>query len=265
MTESTFYKWLAVSVLLHFIILAVFSVPLGKSSRKIDLSSAYSVSLVGDMGAGPKGPGNAAAPKAVEAPAKAPPKPERQIKEKKQPLPKVKPVPVKPEKEAVSLAKKKVPPKEAPKKESLTKGDLDALNRRLREIKKRTDYLDVGSSARQAGGGAGTSGSPFSGEGGGRPIDLVTQKYWRDVGDRIMAAWGVPGAAYKKLEAEVTIKVRKDGRIVDISIDKRSGNRIYDESILRALRSVDPLPPIPPSLNLDSIELPFRFRPDEMS
>lgn len=76
---------------------------------------------------------------------------------------------------------------------------------------------------------------------------------------------GLPGAAYRNLETEVTIKVRKDGRIVDINVDKRSGNRIFDESILRALRSVDPLPPIPASLNLDSIELPFRFRPEETS
>ena len=273
MKESTFYKWLVLSTMLHFIVLAAFSIPLGKSSRKIDLSSAYSVSLVGDMGAGQQSPGNAGMRRAVEAPVKEPPKPERQVKEKPakvKPVP-VKPVPEKPVKEAVSLAKKKVPPKEPEKtvkKEKATKEELDALNRRLREIKKRTDYLDVarrGPEASDVKAAGGSSGLPFSGEGGGRPIDLVTQKYWRDVGDRIFAAWGVPGAGYKKLETEVTIKVRKDGRIVDISVDKRSGNRIYDESILRALRSVDPLPPIPASLNLDSIELPFRFRPDEMS
>ena len=277
MKESTFFKWLVVSTLLHFICIAALSIPISKSTRRIDLSNSYSVSLVGDLGAGREGPGNGAKPAARETPAKEQPKPvpvkEKKpapVKEKPVKAKPEKPVPAKPEKETVSLAKKKLPVKQtqiAPKKETPSKDELAALNRRLREIKKRTDYLDITKGGPEGAGarGAGSSGLPFSGEGAGRPLDLVTQKYWRDVGDRIMAAWGLPGAAYRNLETEVTIKVRKDGRIVDINVDKRSGNRIFDESILRALRSVDPLPPIPASLNLDSIELPFRFRPEETS
>lgn len=69
----------------------------------------------------------------------------------------------------------------------------------------------------------------------------------------------------KDLETVVTIKIRKDGRIVDINIEKRSGNRMYDESILRVLRSVDPLPPIPASLNMDTMEIGFRFLPGDLS
>jgi colicin import membrane protein len=69
----------------------------------------------------------------------------------------------------------------------------------------------------------------------------------------------------KTLETVVTIRIRKDGRIVDINIEKRSGNRVFDESILRVLRSVDPLPPIPSSLNTDSLEIGFRFLPGDLS
>jgi TonB family protein len=59
--------------------------------------------------------------------------------------------------------------------------------------------------------------------------------------------------------------VRKDGRITDINIEKRSGNRVYDESVLRVLRAVEPLPTIPQSLNADSLEIGFRFVPGGIS
>ena len=291
MSEATWFKWLVVSTVLHCIALAVFSISVGKSTRKIDLSSAYSVNLIGDMGSGPKGPpGGAGLSEGAHAPApvKEAPKPAKkeapQKVKKPAPVrqPVRKPVPVRPEKDkdAVSLSKKKVPPKTPPpketskqlkkEKETPTKEELDALNKKLREIKRRSDYLDIGSRGSETAQGRGTgpggsTGLPFSGDGAGRPIDLVTQRYWMDIGEKIRTAWGLPGSSFKKLQTEVTIKVRKDGKIVDINIDKRSGNRIFDESILRALKAVDPLPPIPASLNLDTIELPFRFRPEEMS
>jgi colicin import membrane protein len=143
-------------------------------------------------------------------------------------------------------------------------------------MKKKTEYLDV-SQGRSApgherwGGGGGSGGSggglPGSGEGGGRPLDPVSQQYMLGVWEKIKNAWGLPGMSKysKNLETVVTIRIRKDGRIVDINIEKRSGNRVYDESILRVLRSVDPLPPIPSSLNTDSLEIGFRFLPGELS
>jgi len=87
------------------------------------------------------------------------------------------------------------------------------------------------------------------------------------VWERIKNAWNLPGTgSYKKsLETVVTIKIRKDGRIVDINMEKRSGNRAYDESILRVLRAVDPLPPIPASLDTDALEIGFRFLPGDLS
>ena len=72
MNEASWYKWLVISTLLHFAALAAFSIPISKVTRKIDLSSAYSVSLVGDMGGGNKGVG---IPKAAEAPVRETPKP----------------------------------------------------------------------------------------------------------------------------------------------------------------------------------------------
>ncbi len=72
-----------------------------------------------------------------------------------------------------------------------------------------------------------------------------------------------PLSAKKDLQTEVTITIRRDGRITDWQVDHGSGSRAYDESVTRTLRSIDRLPPIPASLNSDSIQIPFRFHPSE--
>jgi len=108
---------------------------------------------------------------------------------------------------------------------------------------------------------------PFPGGGTGGPPDPLMQKYYLDIFDKIRAAWSVlPGAAsFKKdLETIVVIKVRKDGRIVDINIEKRSGIRVYDESVQRALLAAEPLPPIPAGLNMDYMEIGYRFQPGDL-
>ncbi len=280
MREETWFKWCVVSCVLHFLVVGIFIIPIKQRSKRIDLSSSYSVSLVAGLGGGDavSAPGPAGgAPAAKEIPA---PKKEPARHEAKKPVlapPKARPKLTRKEEKAVSLSKKKVPAKEVkqdrPDRKEASKDELRALADRLREIKKRTDYIDVtkrgqeGPPGRGPGGtGSGMPGLPGSGGGGaGRPMDLATQKYYMDVWEKIKSAWGLPGSSFKNLETIVTIKIRKDGRIVDINVEKRSGNRIYDESIMRALRASDPLPAIPPSLNTDVLEIGFRFLPGEMS
>jgi colicin import membrane protein len=273
MKEESWYKFLIISTILHIILMAAFSISIKKPYRKFDLSSAYSVGLVGDIrgGGGGKGVGLPQSKPAVE-PKKAPEKPEPTPKEKKQLAAKHKPVPMKTEQEAVSLAKQKAPPAKA----SPSKEELSHLEARLRDMKKKTEYLDVSQSKsshgpeRWGGGGSGGGGGGLSGsgEGGGRAVDPAMQQYYLAVWEKIKNAWNAPGMSkFSKnlVEMVVTIRIRKDGRIVDINIEKRSGNRVYDESILRVLRAVDPLPPIPPSLNLDFHEIGFRFYPGDLS
>lgn len=256
MREEAWYRMLIISFAIHILVLAAFSIPFKKSSKRFDALSSYSVNLVGELGGGGGSIGAGKGEKGIpEKPAPAAP---ARVK---------KPAPIKkPVKEEVSLSKKKVAAKE-----KTTKEELSRLEERIRDMKKRADYLDV-SGAKTAGAGSkggmgsGAPGLPFGSEGGGKPLDPATQKYILDIWDKVKSAWGVPGMTYKKdLETIVIIRIRKDGRIVDINVEKRSGNRIFDESILRVLRAVDPLPPIPASLNTDSIELGFRFLPGDLS
>ncbi|OPY02127.1 MAG: hypothetical protein A4E60_01270 [Syntrophorhabdus sp. PtaB.Bin047] len=262
MSEEAWTKMLVVSLALHIIVLGVFSIPIKFPSKKIDLSSAYSVNLVGSAGGLGGEPGG---PKAAvkSKPEPKPDKPAPVVKEKK--VPPKKPQPIQKEDDAVSLSKKKVPPKT-----KTTKEEVDRLEERIRNIRKKTDYIDVAKAGSGGSGGPGRGtgagiGLPGSGGGSGAPLDPAMQKYLLDVYEKIKNAWNVPGTAKKELETIVTIKVRKDGRITDINIEKRSGNRVYDESVLRVLRAVEPLPTIPQSLNADSLEIGFRFVPGGIS
>jgi colicin import membrane protein len=269
MKEETWFKMLVISTTLHFVVICAFSIPIKKSSKRFDATSSYSVNLVGDIGGigGPKPkPGGHSEYK--PAPEKAPAK-----LSKPTPPQKTKPVLARKEKELVSLSNKKVPPKEPRAKETPTKEELSRLADRIREIKKRSEYLDVSRSkgpvAATGPSGAESAGYGLSsaGDGGSSTLDPAMQRYILGVWEKIKDSWGLPGmASFKKdLSTKVTIKIRKDGRIVDINMEERSGNKIYDESILRVLRSVDPLPPIPASLNMDTIEIGFRFMPGELS
>lgn len=258
MSEEAWYKMLAISFALHILVMGVFSIPFKSKSKKIDLTSSYSVNLVGGVGNLGSGPQKSTASEVKKAPAKPVP-----VAKEKTPVPtKSKPVPMKKEKDLVSISKKKVPEKATP-----TADEMDQLKQKIQSLRKKTEYLDVAKAGGGGGGKAsGAAGLPLSGDGTGRPLDPMTQKYLMDIWDKIKGAWNVPGMASKKdLETIVTIKIRKDGRIVDINIEKRSGNRVYDESILRVLRAVEPLPPIPQSLNMDSLEVGFRFLPGDLT
>jgi TonB family protein len=256
MREDNWYKMLVASVVLHVFIIGAFSIPIKKTFRKADLSY-YSVNLVGDVTGG-------GAPKAVPAEAvKQSPVAEKTAEPKKPVLKEKSVLKEKPvEKERVvtrtkerSLAEKK---KDMPVEP--TKAEVRSLDQRIRELRSRTRYMDVsGGKEKTAGIGPGLPGASGGGSG---IIDPTLQKYYADVWERIEESWHSPSLSVSKnLLTIVSIKIRKDGRITDWAIEQRSGNRAYDESIARALRSIDTLPPFPPSLTADYLEVGFNFHP----
>jgi len=253
MREESWYKWFFVAMFLHALILVAFSFSIKTSPRRIDIPY-YSVNLVGDIGGAgsePKPALSVPSPKAAE-PTK--PKPVPPPKEKERVVSTSK------ERSLAPVIKKNVP-------ESTTKDDVRRLDQRIRqmsqnestdekirEMKEHVQYMDV--TAKGKGGGSGQKGT-------GGTADSPLFRYQQEVVERLTDAFRPPPSAKGNLQTSVTIKIRKDGRITDWQIDERSGNRIYDEAVARALRSVNDLPPIPSSLNTDTVELAFRFNPPQ--
>jgi colicin import membrane protein len=259
MSEKTFYKMLLLSMAFHLVFLAAVGTSFKKTSRSINpLLNSYSVNLVDDVGGRSKDTGTRPLPNQRSS---LPPRPQKQTPEMK----KVKPVnqPKEAREPVHSLSPRKLPPKEST---GTTKEELKRLEERIREIKRRTANSESPSEARRTAVMRGSEGSSGSGAGsGGQNPALI--RYLIAMRDKIESSWHIPfmGSAKKNLEAKVIIKVRRDGRILDISIDKRSGNRAYDESVLRALRAIDPLPPIPSSIDEDPLEVEMTLRPEGVS
>ncbi len=130
----------------------------------------------------------------------------------------------------------------------------ESTDEKIKEMKERVQYMDVVAGSKRGGSGAKGSGVP-----GGSAFDV----YSTEVQARIYEAWRPPPSAKGDLLTIVTITIRKDGRISDWRIEQNSGSRLYDESVSRALRSVNDLPPLPPSVD-DPLSLTFRFFPPKV-
>ncbi|MGA3174583.1 MAG: TonB family protein [Syntrophorhabdales bacterium] len=245
MREENWYKMLVASAILHVFIIGALSIPLRKAFKKADFSY-YSVNLVGDISAGREVPKAAPAPPVKAALPEAP----KKVETKKPP----------PKERVVSTTKERsLAPKKKDVPRTVSKDEVRTLDQRIRELRSRTQYMDV--SGKKEGAPAKAPGIPGSGTPSG-PFDPVLQKYYADVWEKIQESWHSPNLSVTKgLLTVVSIKIRKDGRITDWTIEQRSGNRAYDESIARALRSIDTLPPIPASLRTDLIEVGFNFHP----
>jgi periplasmic protein TonB len=74
-----------------------------------------------------------------------------------------------------------------------------------------------------------------------------------------------PDAAKKQKQQGgplLAIRLRRDGTVLDVQIDKSSGFPLLDEAALKAVRDASPVPPFPASYTDDvaEIDLPFKFQ-----
>jgi len=226
-----------------------------------------------------------------------PPAPEAKS-ERAQPAPAVPAVPASPpvavekpkakEKEKpVSLApKKEEPKKEEPKKEDSEKKITEAIDRlrQKRESKNLESTIEKIRSEKESrqvesaiegirkkvtigSKGAVESHEPSS---GGASTDVMTIKhklYYNLIWKKIRSGWVLPDAALagqKNLEAIIGIRISPNGQIEDIQFEKKSGNPIFDESVLRAIKKANPLPPLPPGFEGERFDVGVRFTPSDL-
>ena len=204
---------------------------------------------------------------------KEPRKPKKKVAEPKKP--------VKPKK----VVKRKKPPRKSPRK--LVKktprvvkntpkapkpkpeaGKDPQLARRLKERRigdalataRERARLQREARAKQSAAGSGTAGGGL-GRGGGivRAMEFVV--YRNEMLDRIKERWTWIG---RRTDLEVTVGfgVNVDGEIFGLKLLKSSGDRSYDESVVRAVRRASPLPHPPARYAREFAEVELIFRPD---
>lgn len=89
--------------------------------------------------------------------------------------------------------------------------------------------------------------------------------YYSTIWAKIKNEWSLPENLSKEkadLEAIIVIVVERDGTVQNSWFEKRSGNALYDQMAMRAVKKAEPLPPIPKEFSDKTFEIGIRFHPE---
>ena len=100
-------------------------------------------------------------------------------------------------------------------------------------------------------------------DGTGQSIEGIPMQIYRmEVENRIYSNWTYPER--KELKATFVLTVRRDGTILETKIKRRSGDPLFDESALKAVKRSDPLPPFPEIYKKSYDEIEIIFNPQKL-
>jgi len=99
----------------------------------------------------------------------------------------------------------------------------------------------------------------------GEDINYKMDDYYNIVWQRVKEKWTLPKIFLNKEEVNnlvsiLVIEINRDGKIIKIWFEKRSGNIIYDIAARRAILKAEPLPPFPKEIPDKTIEIGIVFR-----
>jgi len=198
-----------------------------------------------------------------------------------------KPVPVveKPP-EAVSLAPKKIKPKQSLKKKTLDpskvidsaldriekkveKTQTDSVASAIEQLKRKVAASESQPRSGEGGGASGKTGAGVAGPTGGSGTGSARVQesiliYQAEIQYQIQKNWAFSqqlGGDNTEMEAVLAIKVLRTGEIEDIWFDKKSGNAYLDDSAYKAIVKSNPLPPLPNDYMGPYYKVGLRFGP----
>ncbi len=112
----------------------------------------------------------------------------------------------------------------------------DPLTKALADLKQKVEEGPPGGGAGEGGGG-----------GGKTALDQM-DIYKVEIAYQIQQNWAFSEpmvGGRKDLEARLVIKILPEGRIADLFFETKSGNAYFDDSVYKAVKKSDPLPPLP--------------------
>jgi TonB family protein len=97
-------------------------------------------------------------------------------------------------------------------------------------------------------------------------MSMNMRVYYSTIWSMIKGKWALPRGIVPNdnIEAVLSAKILKNGVVADLSFEKRSGNRYFDESAMRAIKKASPFPPLPGWIKTKSIEVGLRFHSSEL-
>jgi colicin import membrane protein len=145
----------------------------------------------------------------------------------------------------------------------------DTLAQLEKDVEKASSRVGSSENSQSRGKGGGGTGAGVRGMGsgsglGGGGVGSAMEVYNGLIGYHIQKNWAFSEQLARgqgNLETRVGIKISSNGEIIDIWIDKKSGNQYLDESAIRAIQKSNPLPPLPREIGLYDYKVGFIFTP----
>lgn len=175
--------------------------------------------------------------------------------------------------DAIKVLREKVRKKEDKEELHAAESHIDALKKKNASSAKAAKHAGQGqsgnsktSNALQAftktdGATSGQGGVKTGGAGTGVDSPSVKYRaYLTAVGDRVKNNWTYPEEFRKdKIEVIVSIKINRDGKLLDSWVEKSSGSNLFDESLMDAVKKSAPYPQLPEDYDGNVFETGLRF------
>jgi len=254
MRRLTLPRMILVSGVMHvlFIAAAVLSTYPGRATTLY--RPQYQVRLVQ-----PSDIPSLSAPQAEEEPEVAVPPPPAKEEKKEVVVPeekkeeKTKPVPIAEDKDQkVTQPKKASTEKSTSEKKPKERKAEDSIQEAIKRVQKDIKQRDVLAS----------KGSAFGKGLTGIEGSLEYNEYYDQIEQRVRQNWSPPEHYDPRLEdllTVVSLSILPDGKIQQSWVEKSSGNRYFDESVMRAILKSNPLPPPPTGFAAGTVEVGLRF------
>jgi colicin import membrane protein len=101
---------------------------------------------------------------------------------------------------------------------------------------------------------------------GDADMDAKMRAYYAMIWSRIKGKWALPQGILpgEQLETVIDVTILRNGAVTEVNFEKRSGNRYFDESALKAIRKAIPFPPLPAWISGGSLGVGIRFHSSEL-
>jgi colicin import membrane protein len=101
---------------------------------------------------------------------------------------------------------------------------------------------------------------------GDADMNAKVNAYSAMIWSRIKRGWAFPQGILPgdALETVIDVTILRSGAVTEVNIKKRSGNRFFDDSALKAIRKASPFPPLPASTGEASLDVEITFNLSEL-
>ena len=96
-------------------------------------------------------------------------------------------------------------------------------------------------------------------------LEAKLNEYYSLLWAKIKESWTIPESLLKErldLETIIVVIIDQNGKILKTWFEKRSGNALYDQMAMRAIKKSEPFPPFPKEWKESTLEVGIRFYPE---